>query len=183
MALRRWDKVKLSALSQGERESLLADLDLRRGGNIQPASNRLTEIHALEPDVGATILGDGSVWTTNDDAASTWTAYTPTIAAGAGTFASVAATGKHLTVGKTVQVLVSIVITTNDTAATDITATLPSASLNACVIHGAQTAGAFGSVKGTVAAAASLMRITRYDGTYPGADGYTIVMSGTYETS
>lgn len=67
MAPRRWEKVKLSTLSQGERELLLADLDLRRGGNIMPASTKLQQIHSLEPESNFAISGDGSEWTTSGE--------------------------------------------------------------------------------------------------------------------
>lgn len=67
MAKRRWEQVRLSTLNQGEREALLASLDLRRGGNLMPASTKLQEIKALEPESGFAIAGDGTSWTTEGE--------------------------------------------------------------------------------------------------------------------
>lgn len=115
------------------------------------------------------------------DSGTAWTAYTPTLSAGAGTFTSATVSARYKTLGKTVFYEVQIVITTNGTASSFIQATL---AINP-VTASAYTASGFRSDGALVAGnfAASTINIFKYDGTYPGADGRTITVSGIYESA
>ena len=117
-----------------------------------------------------------------------WTAYTPTITASTGTFTTVVGTGWYCQIGKTVLVKVKVVITTNGTAAEYVIFTLPSG------LNSVNTAGrAYGSgreigVTGKqlnveIPSNAGVGWVRNYDNTYPGASGYTLHLSATYEAA
>jgi hypothetical protein len=113
-----------------------------------------------------------------------WTAYTPTVTAGSGTFTTVLATGRFLRIGKIVLVEVDITITTNGTAATSVVFTLPDSTTTAArtVLHGKEfTAGK--SVVASAVSGSGTLAITNYDATYPGASGNQIAVAGLYEAA
>lgn len=114
-----------------------------------------------------------------------WSAYTPTITAGAGAFTTVSAAGRAQQVGKTLYFSVTITITTNGTAASFINLPLPSgytAQANTTAV------GRAGSVSGkmvqwSIAASGTSGFIVNYDNTYPGATGEVITVSGVVEVT
>jgi len=145
------------------------------------------------PDASTTLVGtDVSQTLTNKTLTSptinhpAWTTYTPTVTAFTGTFTTVSATGAYMQRGKLISFRITITITTNNTAATAILATLPvngKAAVQQAVagqdvgtgaVLGAGILSGFGVDKVT---------IFKADGTYPGADGKVLVVSGTYETA
>jgi hypothetical protein len=114
-----------------------------------------------------------------------WTAYTPTITAGSGTFTSVSATGAFKQIGKTVYFRVSITITTNNTAAGRVEATLPVAANSA---QGIQTLSGVNPGTPVVltafispAVSTTKMLLFSAGGTYPGGDGVPLAAAGVYE--
>jgi hypothetical protein len=118
------------------------------------------------------------------DAGTAWTAYTPTVTAGSGTFTTVSAAGRYKVLGKTCLISIAITITTNGTAGAYISATLPFAApagTNQC-LSGREVAVNSTSACGNIGASATSMIITRYDGTYPGVNSAVLVLSGAYET-
>ena len=115
---------------------------------------------------------------------SAWTTYTPTVAAGTGTFINVSAAGRYKTIGKTVFVSVNVTITTNGTASGYVTVTLPfaaAASLSPWILAGRENAVAGLMLVGVVGSAASFMFVQNHNATYPGANGYVLALSGVYE--
>ena len=82
-----------------------------------------------------------------------------------------------------------ITITTNGTGAGYIQATLPVAARNAGgangyqVLNGAEVAVTGKSVRPLVSNNAATCLISSYDGSYPAANGYVIVVSGSYEAA
>lgn len=116
------------------------------------------------------------------DTGTGWTAYTPTVTAGSGTFTTVSATGRWKSIGKTIFVQISITITTNGTAATNILATLPvAAGAGIYAVVGRETAGQT-AIDGVIAAASIAVSIRKYDASYPGATGAVLNLSGCYES-
>ncbi len=112
-----------------------------------------------------------------------WTAYTPTVTAVAGTITTVSATGAYLIVGKVTFVDISITVTTNGTGSGHLIATLPNTPANNLhTFAGREVALTGKMLQGRVIAATGL-RIFYYDGTYPGADGASIAISGIYEAA
>ena len=106
--------------------------------------------------------------------------WTPTIAAGSGTFTTVSATGAYTKVGNRIMYRLSITITNNGTAGTYITATLPftPAEQTAGVVKEVLLTGVANT--GTVSTDGKLY-IHRYDGGYPGLAGYVLECSGHYK--
>lgn len=119
------------------------------------------------------------------DAVSTaWTAYTPTLTAGAGTFTTASAAGRYKQLGKTVLFSITVTITTNGTAAGFIGVTLPANSAaKEQAATGRENAAAGFVCGGVIGASTSQLLLTKYDNTYPGGNGYSITMQGVYETA
>ena len=113
-----------------------------------------------------------------------WTDYTPTLTANTGTFTSASATGRYAEVGPICLFKINITITTNGTAAGYINATLPiTAAAQAHTIQGIEVSSTGVSLNGYIASGASGVAVRKYDGTYPGANGYVLVLSGFYEVA
>jgi hypothetical protein len=112
-----------------------------------------------------------------------WTAYTPTITSGSGSFTTVSATGTYKTFGKTCWFTVAITITTVGTAGNYIGVSLP-------VTQAGGTLAAYGMemnstgfmVKGYIPAS-GVMQVTKYDNATIIGAGYLVRLTGTYETT
>jgi hypothetical protein len=115
-----------------------------------------------------------------------WTAYTPTLSAFTGTLTSATIGGKYVQIDKTVHWAALISIPTNGTAGTYLLVGLPLPYANTVTAPGAY--GKEYAVIGKGIAGVGLggsnntVGITFSDGTYPGGNGYVIVVQGTYET-
>jgi hypothetical protein len=110
--------------------------------------------------------------------------YTPTITAGSGTFTTVSASGRYTVFGKFVFIQITIVITTNGTAAGFVAASLPLFSVNAAgIIYYLLGRGLVSAktISGGIGSNSNSCGIVNYDGTYPGASGETLTVSGFYE--
>jgi roadblock/LC7 domain-containing protein len=114
-----------------------------------------------------------------------WTAFTPTIAAGSGTFTSVSATGRYFADGKVIHFQARITITTNGSAAGHITATVPTAALAATtqVLAGFHETNVEPLAAAILASAVTVVRIIGAGGEYPGANGAVLAIGGTYEAA
>ena len=78
----------------------------------------------------------------------------------------------------------ALTITTNGTGATNISFTLPFTSAgNAEVFAGRGTVASGKALQGILSASSNTVVLFNYDGTYPGATGETLVVSGSYETT
>jgi hypothetical protein len=112
--------------------------------------------------------------------------YVPVITSGAGVFTSASATGRYYQLGRIVFVQIVITITTNGTASNYVVATLPflPASGIIYILAGRANAVSAKMLQGVVNNAASPgnVIIENYDGTYPGATGEVLIVSGFYET-
>ncbi len=117
--------------------------------------------------------------------AKAWTAYTPSISAGTGTFTSVSATGRYLTAGKVTFIQISVTVTTNGSAASFVIATLPVAAGGGSlyVVAGRDHAASGKLLQCFVAAASSNLFILNYDNTYPAVSGSVLHISGCYENA
>jgi hypothetical protein len=130
-----------------------------------------------------------SVFWKNDRSAlpdTPWIAYTPTVTSGSGTITTKTATGKYIQRGNIVYVKAEIRITTNGTGAGYIAFTLPvqaGASTTANTVAGKERAITGNTVSGHIDGGATGCNIQKYDGTYPGGDGYVITVSGFYEVA
>jgi hypothetical protein len=112
-----------------------------------------------------------------------WVPYTPTLSAVSGTLTSASSTGYYLRRGKIIYVKVQIVITTNGTASAALQFSVPVTSVGTIGqnFYGKERALTGKGVLGFLDTASSVCSLQFYDGTYPGANGYTINVSGFYE--
>ncbi len=110
-----------------------------------------------------------------------FTSYTPAITAGSGTFTTVSGAGRYKQIGKIVFVIITITITTNGSAATDVISTLPVAPTGIINFCGRAVSVSGKMLQGTALSAS--VAILNYDGSYPGASGETLNVSGFYEAA
>lgn len=112
------------------------------------------------------------------------TAYSPAVTAGAGALSNATATGSSSTIGKLTFVRVTANIINQGTASNSIKVTLPStvALTNGdMVVFSGRANGVSGKMlQGFAIANSNVMTITNYDGTYPGANGEVLALSGCY---
>jgi hypothetical protein len=98
-----------------------------------------------------------------------WTAYTPTLSAGSGSFTTATTTGAYKRIGKVCITRVQAVITVNGTAAGQILITTPFTSTGAAQGTWREVnATAFGGIIYTTGT--TQFGLTNNDGTYPGAN-------------
>lgn len=114
-----------------------------------------------------------------------WISYTPTITAGVGTITTASATGRYQIIGKTCHYNIAVTITTNGTGSSSVIATLPftSASFQQQCGAGRGAAVFFGMIMAFIPVNTNTVLMARSDGTYPGANGASWAISGTYETA
>lgn len=107
--------------------------------------------------------------------------YTPTVLASSGTLTTASGAVDYHRVGNRVWFDVYINITTNGTGASTITCSLPfQIRQHACAVG--NTSGAtYQALFAQLFAGNNYMQITYSNGTYPGADGQTLVVSGSCE--
>ena len=129
---------------------------------------------------------------TNLDALSTgtWTNYTPTVTAGAGTFTTITGqAGRYIKIGNTVHLVVRVSITTNGTASNSVIFTLPftAATVSSPTVtwigSGREDASAGAMLQARILSGGTVVTVFRYDNTYPGGNGFAICASITYEAA
>jgi parallel beta-helix repeat protein len=111
--------------------------------------------------------------------ADVWTAYTPTVSSTGGTITTASATGKYLIRGKTCFVELVVTVTTNGTGSGNVTATLPRPAINQEVLVGRESGASGKELQGMIAS--PVVNICNYDGSYPGANGASIHLNGSYQ--
>jgi len=157
-----------------------AFLSTIQNGQVPAAANTLTGstiasnvLHSSLLDVGIGTLDTMALLHNNP-----WTAYTPTISASSGTFTAAVGSGYWTSIDKKIFFTETITITTNGTAAGAVVSTLPTAATGGItqVCSGVNTT----AVTALEAIIGSNLTIYKYDGTYPGADATTLIVSGFY---
>lgn len=109
-----------------------------------------------------------------------WTAWTPTVTAGSGSFTTVSGAGKYAVIGGLTFIRVSITITTNGTAATSVRFTLPTTAGEVGVFYGREAGLAGNALQGVVAAASNTVDVYTYANAYPGGSGVGLTVAGFY---
>jgi hypothetical protein len=150
-------------------------------------TGKLVKNHAATIALGSEVSGTLPVANGGTgDTGTAWTAWAPTVTAGSGTFTTLGTvTARYKQLGKTVFFYISIPITTNGTAAGFVQATLPFTAANFAyqMVIGRENAAVGFSCAGRIPQNTSTVQITKYDATYPGADGYQVDVAGQYETT
>ena len=132
------------------------------------------------------VVATGNIFsgTTGDAHGVGWIPYTPALSATSGTFTSATAVGRYsVSSTKTVNYSITIVITTNGSATGTIVAGVPiKAGPAAGYVGTGREDGVTGKqLQSNVEGATTVAHIVFYDGTYPGADGAILLITGTYE--
>ena len=146
-------------------------------GNVKITGNKYTNC--------ANTIVNGSTSLTNDigiDEAYTWIGYTPTLIPGSGTLTSATVAGRYRRFGNTLFIRAVISITTNGTAGTNLQFTLPNSWTTAFqVAPMVVRENAITGFSGSGVATGNSIFVTKYDGTYLGANGYSISVAGIIE--
>jgi hypothetical protein len=114
-----------------------------------------------------------------------WISYTPTMSSQTGTITTIGTcVGKYKLIDKTCFFEFSCTITTNGTAGGYISVTLPvNAASGTNARFSGRENGSTGKMLLGYAAGSTECRITNYDSTYPGGNGYIMTISGSYQTT
>ena len=105
---------------------------------------------------------------------------TPTVTSGSGTLTTATAAVEGQSVGGRFEFTATVTITTNGTGATNIQLTLPFSAAENTAVGGTRLGVATPDGLAARVNTAGVLIIALYDGTYPGADGYTLIVSGSY---
>ena len=105
--------------------------------------------------------------------------YTPTATPTSGTITSYTATGNYTKIGNRVFVSIQVSMTNNGTGANALDITLPFTVGEISAFNG-QNASTLNVLGGNVGVGATVVRVGKYDGTYPVATGETIRLFGHY---
>jgi hypothetical protein len=142
---------------------------------------KIQDVSGQHKFLGRSSIGGGDV---QEIDFGSWTTYTPSISAGSGTFTSVSATARFITLGKTTFVQGDISITANGTAGSWVLVSLPNTCANASSGTGRETSTHFKMLSVfTPSAGSTLAAIANYDNTYPGTDGAVLRFNFVYENS
>jgi hypothetical protein len=110
-----------------------------------------------------------------------WITYTPTVISSAGTITTLGTVvAKYQQINKTVTISLDIPITTNGTGSGFIQVTAPFIAASAAAFAGREVAISGDALSASIAVGAINILITTYTGAYPGANGYRLALSGTY---
>lgn len=139
----------------------------------------ITEASVDDTPIGASGPDTGKFTTLEVTTSSTFptSSTTPTVTAGGGAFTTVSGAVRSVKIGDRRFYTATVVITTNGTAATYVVVPMPDAAAETTASSGVD---ATNPVALTGYVTGSNLLIYKYDGTYPGADGKTLVMSGSY---
>lgn len=176
---KRWQPPLLSAdprLAVEELKRSIAKylIDLERPDSLVINESEITASNGIK--FPATQSASSDVNTLDDyEEAST----TPTPTASSGTFTTVAAAVKATKTGDRVSFTATVTITTNGTAAGVVLVPLPYTPAENSGCGGAEVA-ATGAGLAAIAQTDGNLYIRSYDGTYPGADGRTLTVTGSY---
>lgn len=174
-----------------------------QGGDIGTPSagvaTNITALNATQLTTGAVpaarmpaLTGDcttsaGAVATTctkinGVDLTTAFTTYVPVATCNAGTLTTSSLTGRSKTIGKTILWEAVLTITTNGTCSGSINVTIPVGTAAARYTATGIDAGLTGkAVSCDINATSTTCTLRFYDGTYPGANGAVIAVSGFYE--
>jgi len=134
-------------------------------------------------DTGATVFWKKDTTALPD---TPWQTYTPTLSASSGTLTTATAAGFFRRRGNIVYLKADISITTNGTAAGELRFSLPIATIGTYgnIFSGKERALTGKSIVGFAeGGGATVCGLQFYDGTYPGANGSVISVSGFYEVT
>ncbi|MGU3417637.1 hypothetical protein [Methylobacterium sp. D54C] len=118
------------------------------------------------------------------DTAATVT-FAPGLSVSSGGLSNAGATGRYRRIGqKLIWVEFNINIANNGSGAGSLSVALPfTAGGDTCILAGREAASTGKMLQGLIVSGATTMAVLNYDNTYPGANGYRLVLSGIYEVA
>ena len=119
------------------------------------------------------------------DIESAWTTYTPVLTAQSGSFTTATVTGRYKRIGKLCIVQNRVTITTNGTAGAGVFVTAPFTAGGSSQTYngtGRENAVTGNQLTTRIADGENQIIIGKYDGAYPGANGYRLDITTIYET-
>lgn len=103
--------------------------------------------------------------------------YYPSATPVSGSFTTITRSGVYVVENNKVYIRPNLLITTNGTAAGAIDMSLPFAALSQGMLVGRESAVVGFAIQG---ATQTICRMAKFDGTYPGGDGYNLFINGSY---
>lgn len=153
------------------------------GGNVTgPASAVSANLASYDGTTGTLLQDSGIATSTITNMTSAWTSYTPTMAAGSGTFTSASATGRYKQIGKTVFVQIVATITTVGTASGFVSVTLP-VTPNGWAVFTGKEGAVNGKAFGGSTNGSATLQLTNYDNTSPIVASAVLIVEGVYEST
>jgi hypothetical protein len=132
--------------------------------------------------MGYQITGPANATTIQSNAPGYIQTYTPTVTAQSGTLTSYTSSGRYSWFGKRLKVQATVNIGTNGTAAGALIVRLPGSwGAAARQTVSGQISGTGVACYGVIDYSQNSFSVIKYDGTYPGADGVTLTISGEIE--
>jgi hypothetical protein len=147
------------------------------------ASNCIVEVESAASGTGGRITDAGTGNAIVDQPALAWQAYTPTVTPGSGALTSATASGRFKRVGKTIYFSAHVAITTNGTGASLLKISLPIGAQAANNTFGCGREGSTGGLLQWFNADPANAYVVSNAGGYPGGDGRSIDISGSYEAA
>lgn len=148
-------------------------------GDLATLTATVTALTATVTALSGTVTSHDATLTTLTSA---WSTFTPTISASAGTITTKTGTGRYKQIGKIVFFEIVITITTNGTGSGTLNATLPVAPQTYVSGCGREHSITGKMVNGWCTTGSTLL-MTYYDNTYPGVNGGTYSIGGSYEAA
>lgn len=164
---------KGSALTQAELDANFTDLN----------TNKAALAGSATQDFSTKILTPTGLMFGGVDVFTEWLAYTPTVTSASGSFTTVTGAGRYKKVGKTIYFYALVTITTVGTAGTAIDVTLPATAKSANFAFSGRENGVTGALLTAWTSSTTSLRIQKYDGTFIGANGHIMAVSGSYEAA
>lgn len=162
--------------------TLKTDLSLNNVDNTSNATERAASATLTNKTIDT--AGPNVLKVAGVDISTAWTAYTPTVTAGSGSFTTVSATGRYKQIGKTVFASISVSITDLGTAGFSVNATLPVTAISrGFVAGGRENAVAAVILTGYIDGTQTKVAIQKYDGTFVGGNGYVLQVAIAYEAA
>lgn len=110
-------------------------------------------------------------------------AYTPTVASSTGSITTASATGYAKRYGDLVYVEAQATITTNGTGGGSVNISLPFTSASRSFMSGREYGVSGATINGLIGPSGTVIQCAKYDGSYPGADGAIIAVSGWFRAA
>lgn len=118
------------------------------------------------------------------DTGTAWTAYTPTIVCGAGTNVGITAAGRYKTIGKTVFIEVSAIVTSTTCGSTITLSIAPGTTAGSIAIFVGKEIAVTGNAQvGFLNAGSTALLLTTYLGTTSVQNSAQLFFSGVYEST